>query len=101
MSQYNKEFKLSAVRLALRDGKKVAQAARELNINANTLHGWIAKYKDLVPEGSTVQDTTNTAKLLEELQQAKKKIANLEEERAILVKAAAFFAKESSNDTRS
>lgn len=98
---YNQEFRLSAVRLALQDGNKIAAVARELNINVNTLHTWISKYKSLVPQSATPKKIDETAKLMDELKQAKKEIAKLKEERAILVKAAAFFAKESSGDTNS
>ena len=98
---YNQEFRLSAVRLALQEGNKIAQVARELNINENTLHTWINKYKTMVPVDAAPESIDETAKLMDELKQAKKEIAKLKEERAILVKAATFFAKESSGDTNS
>ena len=98
---YNQEFRLSAVQLALQKGAKIAQVARELDVNVNTLHTWINKYKPLIMDRPEAEPVGETAKLMDELKQAKKEIAKLKEERAILVKAATFFAKESSHDTRS
>ncbi|MBI2429452.1 MAG: transposase, partial [Ignavibacteriales bacterium] len=36
--QYNKEFKLEAVRLALENGRNVASVARDLGISQNALY---------------------------------------------------------------
>ena len=41
---YTAEFKESAVKLAVESGQAVAVTARELGVNVNTLHTWIAKY---------------------------------------------------------
>ncbi|MDY0394670.1 transposase [Virgibacillus halophilus] len=43
---YDKEFKLYAVKLVVEDGKKVAEVARELDLVHQTLHKWVAKYKE-------------------------------------------------------
>ncbi|MBB6283527.1 MULTISPECIES: transposase [Geobacillus] len=42
---YDKEFKLQTIRMILEEGKPVAQVARELGINDNTLYRWMAEYK--------------------------------------------------------
>jgi transposase len=102
MSQtYTEEFKLSAVQLALREDKQIAAVARELNINSNTLHTWVSKYRSTVSAGGSQEEAANTAHLLEQLKQLRKENTRLKEERAILVKAAAFFAKESESGTNS
>jgi len=41
---YTAEFRESAVKLANESNQSVAQVAKELGINVNTLHTWIAKY---------------------------------------------------------
>ena len=41
--QYEKEYKVQAVKLAKKTG--VANAAKELQIPVNTLYGWIRKAK--------------------------------------------------------
>ena len=41
---YTAEFKESAVKLAVESDKPATETARELGVNVNTLHTWIAKY---------------------------------------------------------
>ncbi len=88
---YTAEFRESAVKLANESEKPVAQTARDLGVNENTLHTWINKYSR--PQG---QDKTVRADdhLYEELKRLKKENARLIEERDLLKKAAAYFAKE-------
>ena len=45
-NNYPLEFKISSAQLAIDSDKSVAQTARDLGINHNTLHGWIDKYSD-------------------------------------------------------
>ena len=45
-NNYPLEFKISSAQLAVDSNKSVAQIARDLGINHNTLHGWIDKYSD-------------------------------------------------------
>lgn len=101
MSHYTEEFKLSAVKLVLRGNKKAVTVARELDIRPSTLHTWVAKYKSLVNHDTPKKETHEQANQLEELKKLRKENKRLKEERDILVKAAAFFAKESVIDTRS
>ncbi len=106
--EYTSEFKQSAVQLALRS-PSVKVAAKELGVPGPTLSTWIYRFRDgaLAPHSNTVQSEgepsdpgtikqlkENLAKLLEDNRQLNKKIAVLEEERLILKKAAAYFAKE-------
>ncbi|ANB56326.1 transposase family protein [Anoxybacillus sp. B7M1] len=39
--RYEEDFKRQTVRYILEEAKSVAQVARELKINENTLHGWV------------------------------------------------------------
>ena len=41
---YTAEFKESAVKLAVESDKPATETARELGVNVNSLHTWIAKY---------------------------------------------------------
>lgn len=105
--KYTPELKKSAIQLALRS-PSVKVAAKELGIPVPTLTTWVYQFKEgneSLGESPTLQNDTidptvakqlkdNLAKLLEENKQLNKKIAILEEERLILKKAAAFFAKE-------
>ena len=92
-NSYTAEFKESAVKLAVESGQPVAQSARELGVNVNTLHTWISKLHDKqTSEASGVVDDKH---LYAELKQLRRENARLKEERALLKKAAAFFARES------
>ncbi len=85
------EFKAEAVRL-VRDGKRtVASVARELGVGQPTLGGWV-KQAD-VDEGRGEEGALTTAER-EELQRLRRENRRLQEERDILKKATAFFAKE-------
>ena len=87
---YNTEFKESAVKLALKSDQSISKTARELGVNPNTLHTWIRKYsKPQETNGGRTDDH-----LYDELKRLKKEVGRLKDERDILKKAAAYFAKE-------
>jgi transposase len=44
MKGYPAEFKERAVKLAVESEQPIAQTARDLGVNENTLHTWIGKY---------------------------------------------------------
>ena len=108
LREYTNEFKKSAVQLALRS-PSVKVAAEELGIPSATLSTWLYRFKDgdlvttektIIPEEDNLDPATtkqlkeNLARLLEDNRCLNKKISILEEERLILKKAAAYFAKE-------
>jgi transposase-like protein len=43
---YTREFKVEAVRLTTEGGVSVAQAARDLSVNENTLHNWRRQFRE-------------------------------------------------------
>jgi transposase len=88
---YNAEFRESAVKLANESDKPIAQTARDLGINENTLHTWINKYSRAMETAKSVRTDDH---LYEELKHLKKENARLTEERDLLKKAAAYFAKD-------
>jgi transposase len=92
---YSSEFKESSVRLANESRNPIAQTARELGINANTLYGWIDKYSK--PKDKNMRTDEH---LYDELKNLKKELARVTQERDLLKKAAAYFAKESQQNTR-
>ena len=87
---YTSEFKESAVKLATESEQPVAQTAKELGVNPNTLYTWIGKYSQ-PKEQATVQQNQH---LYDELKQLKKELARVTQERDILKKATVYFAKE-------
>ena len=88
---YTAEFRASAVKLGNESSKPVAQTARDLGVNENTLHTWINKYSRPLDQDKAVRTDDH---LYEELKRLKKENARLTEERDLLKKAAAYFAKE-------
>lgn len=87
---YPPEFRREAVRLARMNGKPHAEIARELGMSTETLRQWL-KQAD-VDEGKRSDGLTTEEQ--EELRRLRRENRILREEREILVKAAAFFAKE-------
>jgi transposase len=86
---YDQAFRDKAVQLALTSGKPVSETAEDLGIKPTTLHQWVHRYRtDADKEGSSTD-------VYSELAQLKKEVARLKEEREILKKAAAYFARES------
>ncbi len=87
---YPAEFKEEAVRLARSSGKPVAQIARELGVSFESLRHWI---KQSEIDGGERQGLTTDERA--ELTKRRREVKVLQQEREILKKAAAFFARES------
>jgi len=91
-NHYTTEFKESAVKLAVESDQPVSKTAEELGVNKNTLHTWISKYhRPQKQKAGRVEEEH----LYDELKRLRKENRRLTEERDILKKAAAYFAKES------
>ena len=89
---YPAEFRESSVKLANESDQSIAETAKKLGINVNTLHTWIAKYSR--PVTATDKTVRTDDHLYEELKRLKKEVARLTEERDLLKKAAAYFARD-------
>ena len=90
--RYNREFKLEAVRLLELGQKPAAQLALELGIRRNLLYKWqkqLAKGEDAF-RGSGRKPIDQRG----EVERLKSELKKVSEERDILKKAAAYFAKE-------
>lgn len=83
------EFKESAVKLAIDSDQPIAQTARDLGINENTLHTWINKYSK-----RSVSAERTDEHIYDENKRLKKELARVTQERDLLKKATAYFAKE-------
>ena len=93
--RFTREFKLEAVRLAAVGDRSVGEVARELGIGANILRQWSRQAEQRAGHRSTDIFPGN-GKLMsqdEEIRQLRRENAVLREERDILGKATAFFAK--------
>lgn len=87
---YPMDFRREAVALLQSSGKTVPQLAAELGISPQSLRNW-ARQID-VDEGKA-QGLSSDER--EELRRLRRELRTVTEEREILKKAAAFFAKES------
>jgi transposase len=85
--RFTDDFKQQAARLVLDEGKSVS--ARELDLVPSALGSWVKRIDADRTKGRTGLTTTER----EELARLRKQVRVLEEEREILKKAAAFFAK--------
>lgn len=84
---YTKQFKLDAVRLAIEGEESTVQTAINLGINQGSLYQWVSKYRSEVMQRGIKLSPD------EEIKQLRKEVSRLRQEREILKKAAAYFAK--------
>ena len=86
---YPPEFRREAVRLVRSSGKTMRQISADLGVSEPTLRSWVAQEE--IDRGEREGLTTDERAELRRLQRENKV---LREEREILKKAAAFFARE-------
>jgi transposase len=86
--RYSAEFRAEAVRLATTSTESVPILAKELGISGTCLRNWMKAGQAPAAEPLTADERT-------ELQALRREIVRVREERDILKKATAFFAKHS------
>lgn len=89
---HSREFKLEAVKQVVEQGRSVTEVAIGLGINPNMLTRWKTELQAEGPQafrGNGVLSATD-----EELRQLRRRLAIAEQERDILKKALAYFAKD-------
>ncbi len=91
VTHYPLEFKKSSAKLASESDKNIGQIAKDLGINSNTLHGWVNKY---YPKEKAIGHSPESPELAKEVMRLRKEVARVTQERDILKKATAYFAKE-------
>ena len=89
---FDREFKLEAVRLIVEGGHKISEVARNLGISQNTLSNW--KRQFLEDSRSAFPGKGHLKPFEEENRQLRRKLKIAEEERDILKKALAIFSQE-------
>ena len=92
--RYAKEFKLEAIRLLNSGDKPVSEIARELGVKRTLLYRWRDQAQekgDLAFLGTTGRPKNDQ---LSEIDRLKKELKAVTEERDILKKAAAYFARD-------
>ena len=91
--KFSEEFRAEAVRQCLEGERTIEQVALDLEVSCSTLHRWVQQYEAKQGDGSEGEGPlTETER--EELRMLRRRVRRLEQEREILKKATAFFAKE-------
>lgn len=85
--RYTEEFKVEAVRQITDRGHPVADVAARLGISSHSLYQWVKRYS--VPEVERIAAQDQQV----EIRRLKSELKRVTEERDILKKAAAYFAK--------
>ena len=89
--KHRREFKLEAVKQVVEKGRSVSEVADGLGINRGVLARWKT---ELAAEGALAFPGNGNANgVEEELRRVRRQLAIAEQERDILKKAVAFFAK--------
>lgn len=87
--RYPEEFKIEAVKQVTERGHAVADVAIRIGVSQHSLYEWLKRYS--LPEGERLELQGQSA----EIRRLKAELKRVTEERDILKKAAAYFAKES------
>ena len=89
---FTPEFKREAVQLLDSGSRPAAQIARELGIKRNQLYKWQAELK--THQAAAFPGSGRRPNSTDEVRRLKQELAQVNEERDIFKKAAAYFAKE-------
>lgn len=85
--RYTEEFKAEAVKQVTERGHAAREVAKRLGISEWSLHRWLKEQRQ--PEGERAQQQDQS----DEIRRLKAELKRVTEERDILKKAAAYFAK--------
>ena len=86
--RYQEEFKIEAVKQVTERGYSIAEVADRLGTTTHSMYAWLKKYGEQAPAQSTKSDEQA------EIAQLKAELRRVTEERDILKKATAYFAKD-------
>lgn len=87
--RYPEEFKIEAVKQVTERGHPVAEVASRIGVSQHSLYEWLKRYSLPAAERNELQGQSA------EIRRLKAELKRVSEERDILKKAAAYFAKES------
>ena len=87
-SNYSEEFKRDAVQPIQVRGYPLLEVSRRLGVSSHSLYKWMKLFADPAPKAPSVDLESENRRL-------KRELARVTEERDILKKATAYFARES------
>jgi len=87
--RYTEEFKVAAIQQVIDRGHSVSSVSSRLGISTKSLYDWIKRFGDPTSPHNQLTNQEHEIRLL------KKELRRVTDERDILKKAAAYFAKES------
>lgn len=87
--RYTEEFKVEAVKQITERGHSVYDVSRRLGVTTHSLYSWCKKY------GKAKESPNQAIDQAAEIRRLKAELKRVTEERDILKKATAYFAKES------
>jgi len=88
---YTKEFKFEAVRLAEESSQSYLQVARDLGVSNGSLSKWRDMYSQ--KKEKAFKNEVNLSSEAQEVKRLKLELMKVKEERDVLKKAVAYFAK--------
>lgn len=88
--QFDRAFKVEAVRLVIEERRPVAAVARDLGIGENLLHRWKQQFTD--QQEQAFVGTGNLTPEQAELRRLRRELTDVTEERDILKKAISVFS---------
>ena len=85
--RFTEDFKTDAVKQITERGHSVADVSQRLGVSTHSLYAWTKRYA--LPDVGAAKDDQST-----EIRRLKQELARVTEERDILKKATAYFAKD-------
>jgi transposase len=89
--KYDEDFKAEVLKM-FENGQAVSQISKSLGVSENLIYGWKSKRKAKVKDLAKGEKSDFSLRLLEENEQLKEKVKQLEMEREILKKAVSIFS---------
>jgi len=97
-NRYSAGFRAEAVRRVVEEGLAVPELAKSLKMDPAVLYRWVRKAATGTAPSAAKEAAAVRETLDEEVKRLRRENAQLRMEKAILKKAAAFFAKESDSE---
>ena len=96
--KFTKEYKAEVVKLIKESGRTLSDVCRELNLSTSAVSSWVKQHN--IDAGRGPAGALTSAER-QELSQLRRRVRELEREKAFLGKAAAFFASQKQQGSRS